>query len=341
MRVEATATTVSWIPSESVSGPLRRSFDIGLSHYDPPPPELLSGAAAVHELRRADRLRFANVLSVWADLEDGAVLGAGVDPAAGLVMGSTTMRMAGIGATFRAVRLPVLRAEPELVEDGVRFVQTVGGRTAAPLPRPVPHPPFVRWTAPLVWTTLAITVHRDGSHVIELAGASAFPRHWLYGDDGRLAGKSGLTDMNEWAKHSFGTRTPWGEQDSRALVAAAESDLERQMSGEIMRAGQRPRVRRLRAGEVLTRQGELGDELYLLLDGVLSVDVDGRAVAEVGPGAVLGERALLEQGRRTSTLTAVTPVRVAVAPGEAVDVQRLTDLARSHRREESVPDPGH
>ncbi len=64
--------------------------------------------------------------------------------------------------------------------------------------------------------------------------------------------------------------------------------------------------RKLDADEILVEQGAAGDELYLLLDGVLSVEVDGDEVAEIGPGAILGELALLEGGRRTATLRART-----------------------------------
>ena len=58
-----------------------------------------------------------------------------------------------------------------------------------------------------------------------------------------------------------------------------------------------------------------------------------RAIAEVGPGAVLGERALLEGGLRTSTLRAVTPCRIAVVRAGQVDPGVLHDLSRGHRRE--------
>jgi CRP-like cAMP-binding protein len=67
---------------------------------------------------------------------------------------------------------------------------------------------------------------------------------------------------------------------------------------------------------------------------VLDVVVDGEAIAEVGPGAILGERALLEGGRRTATLQARTKCRVAVAPGDAVDRDALAALSEGHRREE-------
>jgi CRP-like cAMP-binding protein len=104
-----------------------------------------------------------------------------------------------------------------------------------------------------------------------------------------------------------------------------------------MGGAQPPHIKSLQPGQTLTRQGEHGTELYVLLDGVLAVEVDGKALAELGPGAVLGERAVLEGGVRTSTLTAVTPVRIAVAPARSVDRGRLAELAASHRREQSEP----
>jgi hypothetical protein len=336
MRLQATGTTISWIPSESVTGPLRVGMDLKLSHFDQPLPEQLSGTAEVKELCRQDRFRFANVLSAWADVEDGRIVDAGYAEESGLVMGATTVRVGKLGATFRALSLPSIRSGPAVEGQQATFTQTVGGATGVPLPRPVPHPPFLKWQAPIVWTTLVLTIRADGTSAVELAGASAFPRHWVFGTDGELAFKSGLADQGNWMKHSFGTRTPWSDQDRQTLVMAVESALERQMSAEIMRGGAKPEIRRLPQGATLTRQGEPGDELYLVLDGVLAVDVDGRPLAEVGPGAVLGERALLEGGRRTSTLTAVTPVSVAVAAREQIDLDRLRNLADSHRREEQV-----
>ena len=334
-RVAATGTTISWIPSESVSGPLRLGMNLKLSHYDDPLPEQVD-TDSVHELCREDRFRFANVVSGWAEVEDGRVVDAGYADVSDLVMGATTVRVGKVGATFRALALPVLREEPQRDGDRVTFTQTVGGATGVPLPRPVPHAPFIQWQAPIVWTTLALTLRADGGSEVELRGASAFPRHWIYDTGGSLAFKSGLADQGQWMSHSFGQRTPWGHGDREALVLAVESELERQLSTDIMRGGQKPRSRRMREGDTLTRQGEVGDELYLVLDGVLSVDVDGRSLVQLGPGAVIGERALLEGGRRTSTLTAVTPVHVAVAAKDQIDLDRLRRLAEGHRREEQV-----
>jgi CRP-like cAMP-binding protein len=114
------------------------------------------------------------------------------------------------------------------------------------------------------------------------------------------------------------------------VVTAVETALERELSRIII--GSNPPFRRLRAGETLVEQGDPSHELYLLFDGVLTVEQDGRQVAEVGPGAVLGEMALLEGGRRTATLRAVTRCRVAVVPGDRVDRAALAEVAR-HRRD--------
>jgi CRP-like cAMP-binding protein len=90
----------------------------------------------------------------------------------------------------------------------------------------------------------------------------------------------------------------------------------------------------VKEGHVIVEQGQLGKEVYLLLDGVVSVEVDGEPMAELGPGAILGERAVLEGGRRTSTLKALTPVRLAVATEEQLDREALRAISEGHRRED-------
>ena len=55
---------------------------------------------------------------------------------------------------------------------------------------------------------------------------------------------------------------------------------------------------------------------------------------DVGPGAVVGERAILEGGTRTATLRAVTTVKVATAKAEALDQTALAELTKLHHRED-------
>jgi hypothetical protein len=329
MRIERSVSAVSWIPSEAVTGMVYKvPFSVGLSHYDAPPPDRIDDLEA---FVASDGCRFANRLQPWVEVEDGRVTDYG-HGGSGL-LGSTTLRLGGQEMTFAAVSLPVLREAHRVGDDAVRFVQTAGGRTGVPAPRRVNRPPYVQFVAPVAWTTLSVTLHADGRVEHEMEGASPFPRHWVY-DDGRLVAKSAVIDYRTWSLEAFGTRTPWGEEDSPALVSEVESALERELSRQIMSAGERPRIRRLDPGTLLTRQGDRGRDLYLLLDGVLEVAVDDKVLAEIGPGAILGERALLEGGTRTSTLRAVTRCTVAVAPADAIDPDALATLASGHRRED-------
>jgi hypothetical protein len=165
-------------------------------------------------------------------------------------------------------------------------------------------------------------------------GASRFPRHWIYDDAGRLVEKSAVIDFGDWFNNAYGDRTPWGEQDSPAVVAAVESALERSLSSAIMGGGTKPKIRTIRAGENLVRQGEAGTDVFLILDGIFVVEVDAEVVAEIGPGAVVGERAALTNGTRTATLWAQTAGRVASVPSSALDPQALGSLAATHHRGE-------
>jgi hypothetical protein len=332
MRIESSVTTVSWIPSQAVSGVNKVAFETGLAHYDDPPPDHITGRAQLLELREQDRLRFANDLSAWIEVEDGRIVATGYS--GGIVMGASTMSLIGRQATMTAVSFPDLQAPIEVADGTARFVQTVGGHTAFPMPRRVNRFPFVKLEAPTVWTTLALTIGVDGSSTFELVGASMFPRHWVYGADGQLAAKAGTADWNGWYRNSFGAKTPWGDVESPALVTTVETALERDVAGRIMRRGTKPTIRTLKAGALLTEQGMPGDDVYLLLDGVLQVVVDGEVIADVGPGAILGERALVDGGPRTSTLRALTPIKVVVAPADAIDRAALTEISAQHRREE-------
>jgi Cyclic nucleotide-binding domain len=330
MRIESSVTTVSWIPSEAVSGPvLKGTFDSGITSYDDPPADVIDDLEA---WRAAGTFRFANHLAAWVEIDNGRIVDAGYR--GGGLMGSTTVRLAKLRATFEPVALPDICRDPERTDTEVRFVQTTGGRTGLPAPRRVKHPPFVQFRAPTVWTTLALTIRADGTSDFEVLGASKFPRHWVYDADGKIAAKVGLANFKDWYRDAFGKHTPWGEHDSEALVTAVETALERQLSVTIMSAGQRPEIRTLKQGKYLVKQGDPGDSLFLLLDGVLAVTIDGESVAEVGPGVILGERAVLEGGVRTASLQASTDVRVAVASADKVDHDALIQLREHHRIEE-------
>ena len=314
MRREASVTSVSWIPSEAVGGAYKTPFVMGVARYDNPPPDPLTDVA---ELVAEGRCRFVNQLKAYVEVEGDRIVDYG-QTADGLV-GATTLRLGPASMSFAPVVFPTLRPAPIVTETSVIFRQTCGGRTGVPAPRPVKRPPFVQIAAPTAWTTLELEIHADGRSSGRLVGASLFPRHWVYGNGGRLVQKSSVIDYGTWAAEHFGDNTPWGDADAPALTSAVESALERDISHTIMRQGQKPQIRRLAPEEILCAEGEEGSELYLLLDGVLEVLVGGERLAEIGPGAVLGERALLEGGRRTSTLRALTRCKVACVSNEAIE----------------------
>ncbi len=287
-RHESSVTSISWIPSEAIEGLSKMPFEFGITHYDEPPPDRIED---LEELRRTDRFREANELRAFIEVEDGRVVGHG-HLGKGHI-GATTVRVGRAAIRFPAVHLPDIRPEPEVGPSSVRFVQTVGGRMGLPTPRPVRHKPFVQFWPSIAWTTLALTLNADGSSSHELIGASPVPRHWVYDNDGRLVQKSAVIDFTKWFENSFGERTPWGEADSPAVVASVESALERELGRGIMRGGAKPAIRTIDAGEMLVMQGDVGTDIYLILDGTFLVEIDGKDVGEIGPGAVVGERAAL------------------------------------------------
>jgi len=331
MRVEGSVTAISWIPSEAIEGLPKLPFELGVGHYDEPPPDRLE-AGDLERLRDADRFREANLLQAWIDVEDGAVVNAGFE--GGGLVGSTTFRLGPKAIVVPGVPFEVLRSEPEISGDRARFVQTVGGRAGFPAPRLVKGGPLFRIHSATCWTTLALTLHADGRVEHEVVGASPFPRHWIYDSEGVLAEKSGTIDFTAWYRESHGENTPWGDDESEAVVAAAESALERELSRALMSGDEKLVKRRLGEGAVLVTQGAEGDKLYLLLDGVLAVEVDGEQVGEMGPGTIVGERALLEGGVRTATLRALTPIHFVVIPAVLVGEGELATLSTDRHREE-------
>jgi MFS family permease len=64
------------------------------------------------------------------------------------------------------------------------------------------------------------------------------------------------------------------------------------------------------AGQAVVVQGENGDRYYAIADGVFEVTVDGRRIATLGRGDGFGEIALLHDGVRTATVSALTPGRL-------------------------------
>ena len=65
-------------------------------------------------------------------------------------------------------------------------------------------------------------------------------------------------------------------------------------------------------GTVLMKQDDSSREAFILTEGTVVVKRNGRKVAELGPGAFLGELGLLDRGSRTATVEALGPVEALV-----------------------------
>jgi CRP/FNR family cyclic AMP-dependent transcriptional regulator len=72
------------------------------------------------------------------------------------------------------------------------------------------------------------------------------------------------------------------------------------------------REQRFAKGQIITREGERGDEMYIITEGFVEVllgekpSSSARVVVSLGSGQVLGEMALLDQGPRSASLKATS-----------------------------------
>jgi serine phosphatase RsbU (regulator of sigma subunit) len=64
--------------------------------------------------------------------------------------------------------------------------------------------------------------------------------------------------------------------------------------------------RSYKAGEVIFRHGDLGDAMYIVVEGEVKVTIEGRTIDRLMPGSVLGEMALIDAQPRSAAATAAT-----------------------------------
>jgi CRP-like cAMP-binding protein len=57
---------------------------------------------------------------------------------------------------------------------------------------------------------------------------------------------------------------------------------------------------KMTAGTVLVDQGQTGHEAFVIVEGTVTVKRNGRKIATLGPGAIVGELSLLDHGPRTA-----------------------------------------
>jgi len=68
----------------------------------------------------------------------------------------------------------------------------------------------------------------------------------------------------------------------------------------------------VKAGYVLMREGDVGREVFVIVDGQVRIDKGEKTIRLMGPGEFLGDIALVTEGPRTATATTETACRLLV-----------------------------
>lgn len=88
------------------------------------------------------------------------------------------------------------------------------------------------------------------------------------------------------------------------------------------------------AGTELARQGEVGREAFVVVDGQIEIRRDGKPIAMLGPGEVVGELAVLGGWHRTADIIAETDVELIVFDVRSLErAMHVSDGLRRHVEE--------
>ena len=103
---------------------------------------------------------------------------------------------------------------------------------------------------------------------------------------------------------------------------------------DLSRIAETATLRHFEPGEVIIREGEIGDEMFLISEGEVEVVRQDHEVARLGPAEFFGEAALLSGQPRNATVIATEPVDVYVVEKEELDValQHSTKFRQQLRR---------
>jgi hypothetical protein len=194
-----------------------------------------------------------------------------------------------------------------LLREGVRFGVSVLSEEQRELSdhfagRPGSHPPEARFTVvhdtPVVEGALAQLVARA-------------ERSYWGGDHSLFLGRV------EYARYGSGTPLLFHGGRYEQLLAKAPlfSALPRELLESLLASGEE---RSFQPGETIVRQGESGEDLYVILEGRVRVERDGRAVESFGEGEFFGEVAVLDGRPRSADVVAETAVRTIGLSREVV-----------------------
>jgi len=130
----------------------------------------------------------------------------------------------------------------------------------------------------------------------------------------------------------------WREYGRRVLFLSRVDLFANATRDALAQVAMKLKLRTVPAGGIVCREGEIGDQSFLVEAGTLAVvaELDGRPreLALVGPGEFFGETALLGGGRRSATIRATTDAQLwALSASDFEDLlAREPEVAKAVRR---------
>ena len=168
-----------------------------------------------------------------------------------------------------------------------------------------------------------------------MIGASPFPRHWVYDAGGSLSHKSGLTDFSDWYRRSFGRHSPWGDEDSAALVTAVETALERELSvAAHARRGQAADTAAAGGRRAGRARGSPGPMSTCVLDGVSGSNTTGSGWPSTGRAPCWGSVPTWRAAPGPRRWWRSPPAGSRSVDAGQLDRSALQELAGGHRAED-------
>ena len=227
MKIESRVVAVSWIPSEAVKGAMKAPFELGIAHYDEPLPDVLGD---LDDWRKRDMFRVANDLRAWIGVDDdGKITGHGYSAGGRDRLDDDGPRL-GQRHLPGGRRTPPCSPSPRWATAGCGSSRPPAAAPACRRPGGSPsrrsssttHPPRGRRCRSRSTPTVGRSSTSSAPARSRATGSTAPTASWPL--------KSGMVDFKDWYRHAFGDFSPWGGEDSPALVAEVESAMERQLS---------------------------------------------------------------------------------------------------------------